>query len=138
MFADVFEVGEEAGEFVVEQAAAGGDGLDVFRLPILLPEAGDGLEGDEEGGGGAENHPAVEGPLVERAVVFGGEDEGGFEGHEHEHVVGGDEFAGVFVFLGAELLDVGADGGGVLARGGEAGGVVGGVDRAFVGDEGHF
>ena len=138
VFADVFEVGEEAGEFVVEQAAAGGDRLDVFRLPVLFPEAGDGLEGDEEGGGGAENHPAVEGPLVERAVVFGGEDEGGFEGHEHEHVVGRDEFAGVFVFLGAELLDVGADGGGVFAGGGEAGGVIGGVDGAFVGDEGHF
>lgn len=138
MFADFFQVGEEAGKLVVEEAAAGRDGLDVFRLAILLPEGGDRLEGDEERRSGAENHAAVEGPLVKAAVVFGGENKGGFEGHEHEHVVGRDEFAGVFVFLRAELLDVGADGGGVFAGGGEAGGIVGGVDGAFVGDEGNF
>ena len=43
MFADFFQVGEEAGKLVVEEAAAGRDGLDVFRLAILLPEGGDSL-----------------------------------------------------------------------------------------------
>jgi hypothetical protein len=138
VFADFFEVGEEAGELVVEAAAAVGDGLDVFRLAILFPEAGDGLERDEQRGRGAEDDATLEGPFVERAVVFGSEDEGGLEGDEHEHVVGRDEFAGVLVFFGAELLDVSADGGGVVAGGGEAGGVVGGVDGAFVGDEGNL
>ena len=138
VFADFFEVGEEAGEFVVKEAAAGRDGLDIFRLAILFPEGGDGFEGDEKGGRSAENDAAVEGPFVERAVVFGGENKSGFEGHKHQHVIGGDEFAGVFVFFRAELLHVGADGGGVFAGGGETCGIVAGVHGAFVSDEGNF
>ena len=138
VFADFFEIGEEPGELVIEEAAAGGDGLDIFRLTILFPKGGDGLEGDEEGGGGAEDDAAIEGPFVEGAVVLGGENEGWFEGDKHQHIVGGDEFARVFVFFGAELLHVGADGGGMLARGGDTGGVVGGIDGSFVGDEGDF
>ena len=35
MFADFFEVGEEAGEFIVKEAAAGRDGLDIFRLAAV-------------------------------------------------------------------------------------------------------
>ena len=63
--ADGFEIINKAGEFVVEGAATIGDGLNIFRLPVLFPKHGHCFEGDEEGGCGAKNDATIEGPFVE-------------------------------------------------------------------------
>lgn len=138
LHADLFEVGVKAGEFVVEQAAAAGDFLDVARLALLFPDGGDRLQRREQHRRRDDDHAAVERPFVDRAVGFECERERRIDRDEHEHVVGREELAGVGVLFPGELFDVAAHGGDVgLAREFLRGGVEA-VDDLLVVDERDF
>jgi len=125
-------VSGEGSESAVELAPDGGDFPGILRKGFLTPAKGDGTEQGDEGGGGGEDDTLVDTFFDEGGVLAEGGGEEGFAGEEED-----DKFWGrvelLLVVFAAELLDVGADLGGVAGEGSFAHCVVVGFDGIEVG-----